>query len=315
MYLGIDFLIHAGQRIYVSEINTGLPAGATEYDLVYRQRFGRSSGIFTRIETLSRNTYGKGFPEHVKGLPYLRELRTLKTWMDGRGPVPSVFPPALRLEDKWVQHQILSDGFPMIPTRIFRPEEAALYSDWFNEYKSVALKRRLGRGGKDFIRIRETAELKQVESKKNFYLVQPWLDSTVGPYTFSIRAAAFGGRFLCMFASLTRRTTSNHGLRFYVRPGKALGLYPENFAVQKIVRTAWEAELFYEGKIPEYLYKDVTLEEIADAELILPERFYRCIRRIAANLSRKLMLTDPATLPPSCLEVQEGKNSVKAEGD
>ncbi|MBN1222968.1 MAG: hypothetical protein JXB23_06940 [Candidatus Aminicenantes bacterium] len=302
MYIGVDFLIHAGKKLYLSEINTGLPAGASEYDLVYRERFNRSSGIFTRIDTICRNSCGKSFGDTIKTLPHLRELRALKIWMDGRGRLPSSIPPALRLEDKWIQYQLLSDDFPLIPTREFSPEDITRHSSWFEEYHSLALKKKLGRGGKSLVRIRKIIELKHFDAEKNSWLIQPWLDSTVGPYTFSVRAAAFEGRFLCMFASLTRRMTSNHGLRVYVRPGRTLRLQPDKFRTRKIRQTCWEAELFYEGKIPEYLNEDVTFEEIAETELVLPQRFYRRIQRIAASLSRKLSLIDPASLPPSHME-------------
>lgn len=46
MYIGTDFLIDEGLNLYLSEVNTGLPAGAQEYDLVYKAKYGKSSGIF-----------------------------------------------------------------------------------------------------------------------------------------------------------------------------------------------------------------------------------------------------------------------------
>jgi hypothetical protein len=36
MYIGADFLIDRDLNLYLSEVNTGLPAGAQEYDLVYK---------------------------------------------------------------------------------------------------------------------------------------------------------------------------------------------------------------------------------------------------------------------------------------
>jgi hypothetical protein len=59
MYIGLDFLIDKDLNLCLSEVNTGVPAGAFEYDLVYLEKFGKPSGVFEKIEYLSRRRFLK----------------------------------------------------------------------------------------------------------------------------------------------------------------------------------------------------------------------------------------------------------------
>ena len=293
MYIGADFLIDKNLNLYLSEVNTGVPAGAQEYDFVYRAQYGRPSSVFQKIESISQKHSGKKFFDYINGLPFMDDLRALKIWMDGKGPLPKNPSKALRLEDKWVQYLVLSKSYPMIPTEVFQDKRTRT---------PFVLKKRYGRGGKGLTLINSPEDLNEWKIMENFYIVQPYLDSSLGPFKMSVRAASFMGQFICMFASLSRKLTSNHGIRFYVMPGDSLRLTEKNFTVREIVQKCWEADIFYKGDIPDYLYHDVYEETIAEAGLIIPERLYTDIQRISASISDFYKDIDFHTLPKSFIE-------------
>lgn len=68
---------------------------------------------------------------------------------------------------------------------------------------------------------------------------------------------------------------------------------------REIIQKSWEADIFYQGNIPDYLYHDVYEEKIADAELIIPERLHREIQRISTSISNTYEDLDFNTLPKS----------------
>ena len=146
MYLGIDFLISPEQQPYVVEVNVGLPGGAQEYHLTHLVHFGKPSGIFERIEETSKRVYGKPFKEYLHSLPHIESLKPFKIWMDGQGPFPEGFHPGLRLEDKWVQYQLLKPVAPMPETQVFDPESLKDAESFLEKKGKIAFKRRLGRG-------------------------------------------------------------------------------------------------------------------------------------------------------------------------
>jgi hypothetical protein len=302
MYIGADFLLDRGKVLYLSEVNTGVPAGATEYDLVHRSRHGRGSGIFERLDTLSRAAYGRSFAEHIQGLPWLDDLRRLKIGMDGRGPLPENPHPALRLEDKWVQHRLLSPRFPMPDTVLWTgawdEENVALA----RQGRGLILKRRVGRGGRGLIVFDEEHELNALNPPPGSYVIQPLLDSRIGPYAFSIRAAGFAGEFLGMFASLAKRATSNHGIRFFITEGDRLSLSNPGFGFEVVHQISREAELFYRGRIPRYLERDVGIEHVADAAVRVPAPLLEEIRKTTAFISRLYADLDFEKLPRSWTE-------------
>ena len=121
MYLGIDFLVTPHLTPFVVEVNVGLPGGAQEYELTHQVYLGKSSGIFEKIERTSREVYGKPFQDYLHCLPFIESLKPFKIWMDGMGPFPSTFHPGLRLEDKWIQYQLIHSIIAMPETMIFDP--------------------------------------------------------------------------------------------------------------------------------------------------------------------------------------------------
>lgn len=302
MYIGVDFLIDSGLNLYLSEVNTGVPGGASEYDLIHRIKHGQPSGIFDRINSLSRKNFRKDFYDYINSLPGIEDLRALKIWMDGKGQLPKNPAPALRLEDKWIQYLLLSDEYPLIPTKLFNRENLTDFKNFFEQGNPVALKKRLGRGGQGFLHIQDSNELSILDLEDNIYLVQPYVKSQIGIYKLSLRAAAFVGEFLCMFANLSPRLTSNHGFRFDVSPGDNLKVSEDSFKTRRTVQKAWEADIFYKGDIPDYLYDNVYIEDIAEAELIIPYAIFETVKRTAASISRLYMGLDLNSLPKSYIE-------------
>lgn len=302
MYIGADFLLDRNGSLFLSEVNTGIPAGATEFDLAFRVRNGRPSDVFSRIEAISRDVHGMPFQEHIRSLPWLDDLRLLKIWMDGQGPPPEDPHPALRLEDKWLQFRLLSPEFPMIPSSLWtkKTRESTL-RDMLRGRRFV-LKRRLTRGGRGLMVLDPSLYRSDLPDPDAGWMVQPFIESRLSGGALSIRAAAFAGRFLCMFASLANRSTSNHGTRFLVAEGEPLGIHPPDFTTRRVVQKSWEADLFYGGDIPDYLYHDVYEEEVAEAELTLSPTLIERIRDIAAEISRLYAGLDFSALHPSWLE-------------
>jgi hypothetical protein len=301
MYIGADFLIDKDLRLYLSEVNIGIPAGAQEYDFVFRTKFGKPSAVFQRIESLAQRYFRKSFCEYMQGLPFMDDLRVLKIWMDGKGPFPEEPNIALRLEDKWVQYLILSMSYPVIPTEIFLAGKEKKIIRLLSGGNPVVFKKRYGRGGKGFMLMKDPEELRSASLADNEYIMQPYVKSSIGSYTLSIRAASFMGHFICMFGSLSQKSTSNHGIRFFISPGDGLEITKKDFEIEKIVQKSWEADIFYKGDIPAYLYQDVYEERIAKADLIIPERLYGDIKRISASVSQLYMDMDSNSLPESYL--------------
>jgi hypothetical protein len=306
MYLGIDFLIDKNLNLYLSEVNIGLPGGAQEYDYAFGVNYGKSSGVFKYIENLCLKKYKKSFSRYLKELTYFNDLRELKIWMDGQGRLPLNFPSILRLEDKWVQYMVLSSSYPVIETQILN-NEFVLNNRLAGLFGEFAVKKRFGRGGKGFLKISGYNDIKKHNiTSEGAYIIQPYIDSNINTgnevFKFSVRALAFSGNFICMYANLSRNSTSNHGIIFYVKPGSCLGINTVNFKTVKFSQKAWEAELFYEGAIPEYLYHNLYEEEVAEAELFLPEKIFKMIKEISASVSSYYEKLDYDKLPESFIE-------------
>lgn len=302
MYIGADFLIDQDLNLYLSEVNTGVPGGAQEYDFVYRAKHGKPSGVFDRVNSLSMKRFRKNFYDYIHGLSYMDDLRILKVWMDGKGPLPKNPSSALRLEDKWIQYLLLSSDYPMIPTQIYDPENENELQHLWDKGKPIVLKQRLTRGGQGFLQIENISKLRALRLKKNTYIAQPFVNSQVLSYKLSVRAVAFLGEFICMFANLSPRLTSNHGFRFYLSPGDDLKVTDENFKTKRIVQKAWEADVFFKGAIPDYLYDNVYIEDIAEAELIMPQHICDQIKTMASSISQLYSDLDFDFLPKSIIE-------------
>jgi hypothetical protein len=302
MYLGIDFLIAPDLRPFVIEVNVGLPGGAQEHDLACRVRTGRASGVFQKIEAVSLEVYGKTFRECLQSLGWIESLKKFKLWMDGQGPLPETRHPGLRLEDKWVQYQILSPLVPLPETLLFDPGNLPQAERFLAQKGRLVAKRRLGRGGRDFRVIDHPKDLAEVAVGAYGAILQEWLDSRVAAYAFSIRSVAFGGEPICMYANLASRKYSNHGILAYVEPGDRLGLSAGEFATRSFSQRSWEAEIWFGQTEPSYLHHNLYEDEVATVALILPGELIAAIREISVRVERFYESFDLAALPRALFE-------------
>ena len=302
MYLGVDFLLTSMSELYVIEVNVGLPGGAHEYDLTHVVQVGVSSGIFDKIERTSQRVYGKPFRAYLHSLPFVESLKELKIWMDGMGPFPSVFHPGLRLEDKWNQYQLLKDSVRMPETMIQNPSDLTLAETFLKARGRVVLKRRVGRGGREFQIITDASTLLGLNLQSKPYLLQEYIESRVEGYSLSIRSVAFGGEFMCMVANLANRPNSNHGTLAYISPFSTFGLGEKHFKTQFFNLKSWEADIWFQGKEPSYLRHNLYEEEVARATLNLPERIFQDIKDISIAIERRYEEIDLYALPKACFE-------------
>lgn len=302
MYLGIDFLVAPNLRLFVVEVNVGLPGGAQEYDLTCRVHTGRPSEVFDRIEKTSHEVYGRPFREYLHGLPWLESLKTFKLWMDGQGPLPAILHPGLRLEDKWVQYQILSPFIPMPETMVFDPGSLPEAERFLARKGRLVAKRRLGRGGRGFQVIDTPEDLARVTSGTYGRIFQERVDSRVGIYGFSVRSVAFGGEPICMYANLAFREYSNHGILAYIESGNHFKLSGDKLAIRSFNQRSWEAEIWFGKDEPAYLRHNLYEDEIAAAALVLPGELMAAIQDISVRIERFYESLDPASLPRAFFE-------------
>ena len=123
MYLGLDLLLSPDKKIYLSEVNIGLPGGAFEYDIAHKTIFGEPSDVFEKIEEKSQRYFKKSFRDYIHSLPFIDELKEFKLFLDRERSLPLKLNPVLRLEDKWVQYQLLNKKIQMPYTEIFNSDD------------------------------------------------------------------------------------------------------------------------------------------------------------------------------------------------
>jgi hypothetical protein len=300
MYLGIDFLVTPHLVPFVVEVNVGLPGGAQEYELTHQVYFGKSSGIFEKIERTSQEVYGKPFQDYLNSLPFIESLKPFKIWMDGMGPFPSYFHPGLRLEDKWIQYQLIHSIIAMPETMIFDPLHLREAKRFLERKGALVLKRRLGRGGRGLQRINHSQILMSVELRD--CLLQEYIESTVDVFNFSIRSVAFGGRFMCMYANLSTRSVSNHGTLVSISPGNSFGLAEKDFRTESFDQKSWEAKIWFGENDPPYLRHNLYEDVVAQTTLHLPGSVLEAIRESSIRIERAYEAIDLFNLPKACFE-------------
>jgi hypothetical protein len=302
MYIGIDFLITPDLRTYVVEVNVGLPGGAQEFELTHLVRFGKPSDIFNRIEETSLRAYGKIFKDYLYDLPFVESLKPFKIWMDGMGPFPDTFHPGLRLEDKWNQYQLISPLFPMPETMIFDPSNLTEGEQFLERKGKIVLKRRVGRGGRGLWVVSDIETLRSQGLASKRSLLQEYIESKIDGYNFSIRSIAFGGEFMCMYANLSQRSTSNHGVLIFISPGHTLRLAERDFETESFNKRSWEAEIWFGENAPSYLRHNLYEDEVAKTILYLPEDIHRMIQERSVKIERFYESLDLCSLPKACFE-------------
>lgn len=304
MYLGIDYLITHELKSYVIEVNVGLPGGAQEYYLTHLVQFGEASDIFTRIEETSLRVYKKTFRDYLHSLPFIESLKPFKIWMDGEGPFPNTFHPGLRLEDKWIQYQLIKAIAPMPETIVFDPLDLAGAEQFLKRKGKLVLKRRVGRGGRNFGVITEPFSLATVQTGGYPSLLQEYIQSAIDGYIFSIRSVAFGGEFMCMYANLSTRSFSNHGILTFVSEGDYFGLAEKEFRSQFFNQKSWEAEIWFGENEPPYLRHNLYEDEVARTTFHLPEPLFTTIKELSVKIERLYEGLDFSNLPEACFEVR-----------
>lgn len=308
MYLGIDFLLGSDGAPFVVDVNVGLPGGAHEYDLTHRVRRGKPSGVFERIEALSRQVYGTPFSSYLDSLPFIAALKPFKLWMDGQGVRPPDFHPALRLEDKWVQYGLVHPIAAMPETMAFDPAESAAAVRFMAGKGRVVLKRRLGRGGRGLRIVQSPSDLAvSPEPPGCGWLLQDYVDSRADGWSMSLRAVAFAGELVAVYANLSTRATSNHGRLAYVEPGDHLGLADPGAGAVSFDERSWEAGIWFGAEEPAYLRHNLYEEEAWLSALLVPERTLAAIREASVSIERLYESLDWAALPRACFEEREGR--------
>jgi hypothetical protein len=232
----------------------------------------------------------------------LDSLKQFKIWMDGQGPFPAAVHPALRLEDKWVQYQVLNTLVPMPETAIFDKSALGKAEAMLEKWGRLALKRRLGRGGRDFRVIGDLDGLRQAVVSFHALILQRYIDSRVNGYTLSVRAVAFGGEFVCMYANLARRAYSNHGVLAFVSEGKAFGLRNPEFSSERFDEKSWEANIWFGGSEPDYLRHNLYEDEVGKTSLLLPHSLLFLIKQLAIKIERFYEGLNFVSLPVSWFE-------------
>jgi hypothetical protein len=303
VYLGIDFLIGPGLEAYVVEVNVGLPGGAHEYDLTCRVHAGGPSDVFRRIEDISLDRYGAPFADYLASRPWLAGLKAFKLWMDGQGAFPGAVHPLLRLEDKWVQHSILSSRVRMPETIVFDPSNRDAAERFLARKGRVVAKRRLGRGGRDFRLIDGPEDLPAGNPGPYGLLLQERIASRVGPYAMSLRSVAFGGEHVCWYANLAPRPNSNHGILAYVEAGGAFGLSGgPPLKTHLFDERSWEAKIWFGDREPPYLRHNLHEEEVAEEALVIPAAVLDDVKDSSLRIERYYENLDPAALPPALFD-------------
>lgn len=302
MYLGIDFLITSELKLSLVEVNVGLPGGAHEYHLTHLVHFGKPSDIFRRIDRTSQKVYGKTFKDYLLSLPFIESLKPFKIWMDGMGPFPKTFHPGLRLEDKWNQYQLIKDIAPMPETIIFDPEDMGRGEQFFARRKKVVLKRRVGRGGRNLQLISEPSDLWKLDPTRPPSLLQEYVESKIDGHSLSVRSVAFGGEFMCMYANLSTRPASNHGILSFISSGTPFALSQKDFKTESFNQKSWEAKIWFGENEPQYLKHNLYEDVVANTTLLIPEALLRMIKDLSVKVERLYDGLDLFSLPKACFE-------------
>jgi len=302
MYLGIDFLITPELKLYLGEVNVGLPEGAQQYYLSHLVHFGKPSDIFRRIEWTSRKVYGKTFKDYIHSLPFIESLKSFEIWMDGTGPFPKTFHPGLRLEDRWNQYQLIKAIAPMPETIALDPEDLVGADRFIERKKKVVLRRRVGKDEEDLQVISEPSALWKLNLIRHHYLLQEYVENKINGYCLLIHSVAFGGEFMCMYANLSATSTSSHGISTFISSGNPFGLRDRDFKTESFNQKSWESGIWF-GEIERQDRGQNPEEEVvAKTALILPEPYVRAIKELSVRVERLYDGLDLYTLPKACFE-------------
>jgi len=299
MYLGIDFLITPELKLYLAEVNVGLPGGAHQYHLTHLVHFGKPSDIFRRIEWTSRKVYGRTFKDYIHSLPFIESLKSFEIWTDGAGPFLKTFHPGLRLLDKWNQYQLIKPVAPMPETMALNLEDLVGADRFIERKKKVVLKRRIGKDEGDLQVISEPSALWKLNLIPHHYLLQEYVERKINGYGLLIRSVVFAGEFMCMVANLSSESSP---ISTFISSGSPFGLSERNFKTESFNQKSWESEIWFGENEPQDRRRNPDEELVAKTTLILPEPFSRTIKELSAKVERLYDGLDLSSLPKACFE-------------
>ena len=190
----------------------------------------------------------------------------------------------------------------MPETIIFDPKDLATATTFLEKKKRAVLKRRVGRGGRNFQVITEPAFFSTLNTEGHPSLLQEYIESKINGYVFSIRAIAFGGEFMCMYANLSTRSFSNHGILAFVSQGDHFGLSDKPFSTKFFNQRSWEAEIWFGENDPLYLRHNLYEDEVAKTTFFLPVQLYRSIMELSLKIERFYEALYLSSLPKGCFE-------------
>jgi hypothetical protein len=105
-----------------------------------------------------------------------------------------------------------------------------------------------------------------------------------------------------MYANLSPRSTSNHGILTFISSGNPFGLTEKDFKTESFNQKSWEAEIWFGENEPQYLRHNLYEEEVLKATLILPEPFIRMIKELSVKIERLYDRLDFLSLSKACFE-------------
>jgi len=190
----------------------------------------------------------------------------------------------------------------MPETMIFDPSNLTEGEQFLERKGKIVLKRRVGRGGRGLWVVSDIETLRSQGLASKRSLLQEYIESKIDGYNFSIRSIAFGGEFMCMYANLSQRSTSNHGFLTFISPGHTLRLAGRDFETESFNKRSWEAEIWFGENTPSYLRHNLYEDEVAKTILYLPEDIHRMIQERSVKIERFYESLDLCSLPKACFE-------------
>jgi hypothetical protein len=105
-----------------------------------------------------------------------------------------------------------------------------------------------------------------------------------------------------MYANLSHRSYSNHGILTFVSQGDRFGLVDKEFKTEFFNQRSWETGIWFGENDPPYLRHNLYEDEVAKTTLYLPETIYRTIQKLSVKIERFYEGLDLSSLPEGCFE-------------
>lgn len=303
MYLGLDFLIDKNNLPSLLEVNIGLPGGAFEYDLAYQTIYHKPSTVYDLIEKISHNAYKKSFKDYVHSLEYKDDVTSIKLWIDGAGPFPKKYSTILRLEDKWVQYQLLyNNGFHLPHTELYDPTDKWQVTRLLKRFGKIVIKPRSGRHGRGLKIINGIDSFHSDKPTQMPFILQEYVESKVEDYHYSVRSVSFDEEFICLIGYIAKGNITYEGSAVLIESGEDVSLRDREFNIVNYPQMSWEGEIWYEGKIPNHLKENLIGERVAETIFYLPKHTITEIKEISKQIGKLYMNLNFNKLPMAWFE-------------